>query len=126
MQVISAVVCRKQLRGMTWVPQDGIEIHHTVEFPTATNPVVNFLTYGFPLRSIKSGYQPLEGGVLKRRICRPNNKNGPSMATRDELTIARNDVLSIYFFTWRSERERREKDVIDSQTHDDVPDACLG
>src|SRR5215468_5825282 len=49
MQVVSAVVFRKQLRGMAWVTQDHIEIDHTIEFTTAANPVVNLLTHGFPL-----------------------------------------------------------------------------
>jgi hypothetical protein len=41
------------------------------------------------------------------------------------LAIAGNDVLSTELFTWRGEWECREKDVIDAQTRDDVPDACL-
>ena len=49
MQVVSAVVCRKQLRGMALVTQDRIEIDHTIEFTTPTNPIVNLLAYGFPL-----------------------------------------------------------------------------
>src|SRR4029077_2328751 len=75
MQVVSAVVCRKQLRGMAWVTQDRIEVDHTIEFTIAANPVVNLLTYGFPLGSIKSGNQPFEGRVLKWRVCRPNYSN---------------------------------------------------
>src|ERR1700731_508001 len=110
---------------MAWVTQDPIEVDHTIEFTTTANPVVNLLTYGFPLGSIKSDYQPFEGRLLKWRVCCPNDSNALSMATRDELAIAGNDVLSTDLFTWRSERECREKDVIDAQTHDDVPDACL-
>src|SRR6266481_1985926 len=125
MQVVSAVICMKQLRRMAWVTQDRIEIDHTIEFTTAANPVVNLLTHGFPLGSIKSGNQPFEGRVLKWRVCRPNDTNPVSMATRDELTIAGDDVLITDLFIWRSERECREKDVIDAQTHDDVPDARL-
>jgi hypothetical protein len=44
MQVVPAIVCRKQLRGMAWVTQDRIEIDHTIEFTTAANPVVSLLT----------------------------------------------------------------------------------
>jgi hypothetical protein len=60
MQVVSAVVFRKQLRGLAWVTQDGIEVDHTIEFTTTANPVVDLLPYGFPLGSIKSGNQPFE------------------------------------------------------------------
>src|SRR5262245_42922931 len=53
MQMVSTVVCRKQLCGMAWVTQDRIEINRPIEFTAAANPVVNLLTYGFPLGSIK-------------------------------------------------------------------------
>src|ERR1700685_3656208 len=125
MQMVSAVVFRKQLRGMAWVTQDGIEVDHTIELTTTANPVVNLLTYRFPPGSIKGDNQPFEGRVLKWRVCRSNDTNALSMATRDELAISGNDVLSTDLFTWRGERECREKDVVDAQTHDDVLDACL-
>src|SRR5271156_3383691 len=96
MQVVSTVVCRKQLLGVVWVSHDRIKIDHAIEFTAATNPVVNLLTYDFPLGSIKSRYQPLEGGVLKRRVCGPNNKNALAMAARDEVTIAGNNVVITY------------------------------
>jgi hypothetical protein len=112
MQVVSAVVFRKQLRGMAWVTQDRVEVHHTIEFTTAANPVVDLVTSGFPIGSIKSDNLPFERRVLKWRVCRPNDTNVLSVATRDELAIAGNDVLSADLFTWRSERECREKDVI--------------
>src|SRR5258707_2793274 len=100
---------------MAWVTQDRIEIDHTIEFTTVANPVVNLLTCGFPLGSIKSGNQPFEGRVLKWRVCRPNDTNPGSMATRDELTIAGDDVLITEPFILRSEPGCRGKECIDGQ-----------
>jgi len=123
--VVYAIVCWKQLGRVARVPQDCIKIDHAIEFATAANPVVNLLAYGFSFGSIKSGHQSFEGRVLERWVCRPNDTNSLSMATRDELTIAGDDVLSTDLFTWRGEQECREKDVIDAETHDDVLDARL-
>ena len=116
MQVVTAVVCRRQLRWMAWVTQDRIEIDHTIEFTTAANPVVNLLTYGFSLGCKKNGNQPFEGRVLKWRVCRPNDTNAVSMATRDELTIAGDDVLSTDLFIWRSEREWKRMSLMPRPT----------
>ena len=126
MQVVSAVVTREQLRGVARVPQNQVEIDHSIEFGAAQDPVVNLLTCGFPFGSIKSDCRFGERRVLKRRVRRPNDSNALLMGTRDELTIAGDNVLSAYLLAGGSERERRKKNVIDAKTHDDNPDACLG
>src|SRR5215475_8212358 len=114
MQVVSTVVCGKQLRAMAWVPQNRIEIDHAIEFTTAENPRVNLLTYRFPLGSIKSRHQSLESRVFKWRVCGPNDSNMLLVTTGDELTIAGNNVLGAYTLAWRSKRKRRKKNVIDT------------
>jgi hypothetical protein len=125
MQVVSTVVRRKQLCRTTWVSQHRIEIDHSIEFTTFANPIVHLLTYGFPLGSIKSAYQSLERGVLKRGVYRPNDTNAFCMATPDGVLIAGNNVFSTYLFARRSESKCRKKHVIDAQTHDNVSDAGL-
>jgi len=90
--MVSAVIGGKQLCGMSWIPQDPIEIYHAVEFAAAANPVVDLLTHSFSLGSVKRGYQSLEIGVLKRRIGRANDTNALLMRSRDELTVAGDEV----------------------------------
>src|SRR5262249_57938921 len=107
---------------MARVAQDCIEVDNTIELTTASNPIVNLLTDRFPFWNVKSSHQPLKPGALKWRVCRPNDLNTLLVGTCNQLTVAGNNILAGYDLTLMSERKRREKDVINPQPHNHVPD----
>src|SRR5499433_687701 len=125
MQMIAAVESGKNLGRAVWVPHRRVEIDDGIEGAAAAYPVIVLLTDGFSFGGIELHIGLLEERVLKRRHSRPDDSNSLLMRTRDELTIAGYDVSGRYPFVWRNKRERREKDVVDPESHENVLDACL-
>src|ERR1700674_5377718 len=123
MQMVPAVEAMEQLRGMAWVTQHGVEIDNGIEFSAVAYPRIDRLPYLFSLRSVKADRRCGERRVLERGDRCPNDPNSLLMRARDELTIAGYDALCVHRFGWRCERERRERDVIDAERHNDVSDA---
>src|SRR5436305_9363843 len=66
MQMVSTVVIREQLRRVTRIAYNRIEIHNTVEFFAAENPDVDLLSHPFFLRSVESDWRPRRPQIQKR------------------------------------------------------------
>lgn len=54
MQMVSAVVAGKQLRGVTRIAHSLVEINHSIEFTAAANPGVDLLTNRFLLGKVEA------------------------------------------------------------------------
>jgi hypothetical protein len=66
MQMVSTVVSREQLRRMSRIAYNRIEINHAVEFFAAENPGVDLLSHPFFLRSVQSDRRPRRPQIQKR------------------------------------------------------------
>jgi hypothetical protein len=66
MQMVSTVVSREQLRRMSRIAYNRIEINHAVEFFAAENPGVDLLSHPFFLRSVESDRRPRRPQIQKR------------------------------------------------------------
>jgi hypothetical protein len=66
MQMVSTVVNREQLRRMSRIACNRIEINHAVEFFAAENPGVDLLSHPFFLRSEESDRRPRRPQIQKR------------------------------------------------------------
>src|SRR5258707_14980121 len=92
MQMVSTVVIREQLRRVTRIAYNRIEIHHAVEFFAAENPGVDLLSHPFFLRSVESDPRPrrpqIQKRVFERWVRRADDSNALLMSPRNELPIA--------------------------------------
>src|SRR5205814_9783978 len=66
MQMVSTVVIREQLRRVTRIAYNRIEIHHAIEFSAAQNPGVDLLPHPFFLRSVESDRRPWRPQIQQR------------------------------------------------------------
>jgi hypothetical protein len=64
--MVSTVVSREQLRRMSRIAYNRIEINHAVEFFAAENPGVDLLSHPFFLRSVQSDRRPRRPQIQKR------------------------------------------------------------
>src|SRR5438445_309099 len=92
MQMVSTVVIREQLRRVTRIADNRIEIHHAVEFFAAQNPGVDLLSHPFFRRSVESDRRPwrpqIQKRVFERGVRRADDSNALLMSPRNELTMA--------------------------------------
>jgi len=124
-QVISAVVGRKQLRGAGGVAQDRVQVHYGIKFVTAKNPSVDLLASCFALGSVEVDGRLFEKSVFECRIGRADDADAFFMSVGDQFAVARDDLFGINFFAGGSERESGKQDVVDAEAEDDVFNASL-
>src|SRR5260370_13872115 len=96
MQMIVGIVTREQPRGMARVPQNLVEIDHSIKLSAGADTGVDLLTHHFFLGGIKAERGRSEGRVLERWDRGPNDSNCLSMGARYELTIAGYYVLGTH------------------------------
>src|SRR5215470_14604127 len=72
MDVVAAVVSRKELSRAARVPEEFVEIDDSVEFAATENPVVDLLAHGLLLGCIESDRfrrrSKLQEGVFERAV----------------------------------------------------------
>src|SRR6266404_3597013 len=124
MQVIVAVVRRKDPRWMAGIADRRVEVDNSVELLRAANPSVDFLPQCFVLGCGKEDGRCPEECALKWRDRSPDRSNTLLMSARDELTITLDHVLGARAL--RECRERaREEDVVDAENQDHIFDSRL-
>src|ERR1041384_2304157 len=123
-QMVAAVIGRKDARGLARVAHGRVEVDHAVELTARTNPSVHLPSHLLLLRRGKADGRRTKERTLEWRDGRPDGPNPFFVRACDELTIAGYDALCAHAFGRRDERAG-EENVIDAERKDDIADACL-